>query len=79
MVLASCDDARSAAVVLGAVDSVWQPSGVPRHFGFAHMAGHRERGVEQARQALGKTETHRRSSSLSSREPDNFNPDNWLA
>lgn len=54
--LASCGDARSAAVVLGAVDGVWQPSGVPRHFGFAHMAVHRERGVEQARQALGETE-----------------------
>ncbi|MFB8038778.1 AAA family ATPase [Streptomyces sp. NPDC056004] len=57
--LASCGDARSAAFVLGAVDRVWQPTGVPRHFGFAHMAGHRERGVEQARHALGETEYSR--------------------
>ncbi|WP_329025280.1 ATP-binding protein [Streptomyces sp. NBC_01423] len=54
--LASSGKARSAAVVLGAVDGVWQPSGVPRHFGFAYMAAHRERGVGQARRILGVSE-----------------------
>ncbi|BCL24409.1 ATP-binding protein [Streptomyces tuirus] len=53
--LASQGDARSAALVLGAVDRVWKPSGVPRHFGFAHMAAHRRRAVEQVRQMLGET------------------------
>ncbi|MFF4249019.1 ATP-binding protein [Streptomyces sp. NPDC001822] len=53
--LASQGDARSAALVLGAVDRVWKPSGVPRHFGFAHMAAHRRRAVDQVRQALGDT------------------------
>ncbi|WP_203184031.1 ATP-binding protein [Streptomyces pratensis] len=53
--LASQGDARSAALVLGAVDRVWKPSGVPQHFGFAHMAAHRRRAVEQVRQALGQT------------------------
>ncbi|MEW2176644.1 helix-turn-helix domain-containing protein [Streptomyces sp. NPDC005406] len=54
--LASCGDARSAAFLLGAVDRVWQPSGVPRHFGFAHMAGHRELAVQRAYQQLGENE-----------------------
>ena len=56
MLLASSGDARSAALVLGAVDREWQPSGVPRHFGFAHMAGHRELAVQWARQQLGENE-----------------------
>ncbi|MFF9915217.1 ATP-binding protein [Streptomyces sp. NPDC013457] len=55
-VLASCGGARSAALVLGAADRVWHPSGVPQLFGFAAMAAHRQRGLEQARQALGETE-----------------------
>ncbi|MFB7369336.1 helix-turn-helix domain-containing protein [Streptomyces sp. NPDC056222] len=55
-VLASCGGARSAALVLGAADRVWHPSGVPRLFGFAAMAAHRERGLDRARQALGETE-----------------------
>ncbi|AJF68600.1 hypothetical protein SVTN_33950 [Streptomyces vietnamensis] len=55
-VLASCGGARSAALVLGAADRVWHPSGVPRLFGFAAMAAHRERGLDHARQALGETE-----------------------
>lgn len=54
--LASCGDARSAAFLLGAVDREWQPSGVPRHFGLAHMAGHREIAVQRARQQLGENE-----------------------
>ncbi|MFC9084373.1 tetratricopeptide repeat protein, partial [Streptomyces sp. NPDC057062] len=41
--LASQGDARAATLVLGAVDRVWKPSGVPRQFGFAHMAAHRRR------------------------------------
>ncbi|MFE6662425.1 ATP-binding protein [Streptomyces sp. NPDC057697] len=49
-------EARSAAVVLGAVDRVWQPSGVPQHFGFSYMAAHRALGVERARKALGEAE-----------------------
>ncbi|MBT3166335.1 AAA family ATPase [Streptomyces sp. Vc74B-19] len=53
--LASQGDARSAALVLGAVDRVWKPSGVPRHFGFAHMAAHRRRAVDQVRRTLGET------------------------
>ncbi|MFD3477851.1 ATP-binding protein [Streptomyces sp. NPDC058695] len=52
-VLTSCGDARSAAVVLGAVDRVWHPSGIPRLFGFAALAAHRRRGLEQARRSLG--------------------------
>ncbi|WP_329567792.1 hypothetical protein [Streptomyces sp. NBC_01361] len=52
-VLASCGDARSAAVVLGAVDRVWHPSGIPRLFGFTALAAHRRRGLEQARRSLG--------------------------
>ncbi|MFE1190054.1 ATP-binding protein [[Kitasatospora] papulosa] len=51
-VLASNGHARSAALVLGAVDRVWHPSGAPRLFGFALMAAHRERGIEHARGAL---------------------------
>lgn len=47
--LVSSSDARSAAFVLGAVDCVWQPSGGPRHFGFAHMADHRELAVQRER------------------------------
>ncbi|MFD8346026.1 ATP-binding protein [[Kitasatospora] papulosa] len=51
-VLASNGYARSAALVLGAVDRVWNPSGAPRLFGFALMAAHRERGLEHARGSL---------------------------
>ncbi|WTB92296.1 NB-ARC domain-containing protein [Streptomyces cellulosae] len=53
--LASQGDARAATLVLGAVERVWKPSGVPRHFGFAHMAAHRRRAVEQVRRTLGET------------------------
>ncbi|MGQ4457900.1 ATP-binding protein [[Kitasatospora] papulosa] len=55
-VLASNGDAYSAALVLGAVDRVWRPSGAPRLFGFVPMTAHRKRGLERARHALGDTE-----------------------
>ncbi|MEV5384401.1 AAA family ATPase [Streptomyces sp. NPDC052721] len=55
-VLSSYGDARSAAVLLGAVDRVWHPSGTPRLFGFALLTAHRERGLENARRSLGETE-----------------------
>ncbi|MER5182595.1 hypothetical protein ABT009_30300 [Streptomyces sp. NPDC002896] len=55
-VLSSYGDARSAAIVLGAVDHVWHPSGAPRLFGFALMTTHRERGLQNARRSLGETE-----------------------
>ncbi|MEU9149424.1 helix-turn-helix domain-containing protein [Streptomyces sp. NPDC048417] len=52
-VLAPLGAAGPAAVVLGAVDRVWQPSGSPRLFGFALLTAHRERGIELARRSLG--------------------------
>ncbi|MEV5149718.1 AAA family ATPase [Streptomyces sp. NPDC052727] len=55
-VLSSYGDARSAAVLLGAVDRVWHPSGTPRLFGFALLTAHRERGLENARRSLGEIE-----------------------
>jgi non-specific serine/threonine protein kinase len=55
-VLASCGHARSAAVVLGAVDRVWRPSGAPRLFGFSSMTAHRERGLQEAHRSLGELE-----------------------
>lgn len=55
-VLSAYGDARSAAVVLGAVDRVWHPSGTPRLFGFAQLTAHRERGLRNARRSLGETE-----------------------
>ncbi|MEV6838265.1 helix-turn-helix domain-containing protein [Streptomyces sp. NPDC051133] len=55
-VLSSHGDARSAAVLLGAVDRVWHPSGTPRLFGFALLTAHRERGLENARRSLGEIE-----------------------
>ncbi|MEU1691157.1 helix-turn-helix domain-containing protein [Streptomyces hirsutus] len=55
-VLSSYGDARSAAVLLGAVDHVWHPSGTPRLFGFALLTAHRERGLENARRSLGDKE-----------------------
>ncbi|MFJ9805395.1 ATP-binding protein [Streptomyces wuyuanensis] len=55
-VLSSYGDARSAAVVLGAVDRVWHPSGAPRLFGFALLTAHRERGLRNARRSLGEVE-----------------------
>ncbi|WP_241990126.1 MULTISPECIES: ATP-binding protein [unclassified Streptomyces] len=54
-VLASSGDAHAAAVVLGAVDRVWSPSGTPRLFGFALMSSYRERGIRYARASLGET------------------------
>ncbi|MEW1780476.1 helix-turn-helix domain-containing protein [Streptomyces sp. NPDC086777] len=54
--LSSYGDARSAAVLLGAVDRVWHPSGTPRLFGFALLTAHRERGLENARRSLGEIE-----------------------
>jgi non-specific serine/threonine protein kinase len=58
-VLSSCGDPRSAAVVLGAVDRVWHPSGAPRLFGFALLTAHRERGLQSARRLLGESEYKR--------------------
>ncbi|POX58172.1 hypothetical protein C3492_39565 [Streptomyces sp. Ru62] len=58
-VLSSCGDPRSAAVVLGAVDRVWHPSGAPRLFGFALLTAHRERGLQSARGLLGESEYER--------------------
>ncbi|MFJ2733062.1 MULTISPECIES: ATP-binding protein [unclassified Streptomyces] len=58
-VLSSCGDARSAGVVLGAVDRVWHPSGAPRLFGFALLTAHRERGLRNARRSLGEIEYRR--------------------
>jgi non-specific serine/threonine protein kinase len=55
-VLSSYGDARSAAVVLGAVDRVWHPSGTPRLFGFALLTSHRERCLRNARRSLGDIE-----------------------
>ncbi|WP_416529649.1 ATP-binding protein [Streptomyces coelicoflavus] len=55
-VLSSYGNARSAAVLLGAVDRVWHPSGTPRLFGFALLTAHRERALENARRLLGDTE-----------------------
>ncbi|MFF0698048.1 hypothetical protein ACFYU4_36100 [Streptomyces tendae] len=55
-VLASQGDAHLAAVVLGAVDAAWHPSGAPRLFGFASLTAHRERCIRNAHQALGCTE-----------------------
>ncbi|KUL43782.1 hypothetical protein ADL12_06850 [Streptomyces regalis] len=55
-VLSSHGDAHSAAVLLGAVDRVWHPSGTPRLFGFALLTAHRERGLENARRSLGEIE-----------------------
>ncbi|MFJ2715607.1 ATP-binding protein [Streptomyces sp. NPDC087437] len=55
-VLSSSGEARSAAVVLGAVDRVWHPSGAPRLFGFALLTAHRERGLQNARRSLGEIE-----------------------
>ncbi|MGW1722278.1 ATP-binding protein [Streptomyces sp. NPDC002306] len=58
-VLSSYGDARSAAVLLGAVNRVWHPSGVPRLFGFARLTVHHERGLRNARRTLGEIEyTH---------------------
>ncbi|WP_372343542.1 AAA family ATPase [Streptomyces sp. KL116D] len=53
-VLAAHGEARSAAVVLGAVDRVWSPFGAPRLFGFALMTSYRERGLRHARASLGE-------------------------
>ncbi|MDG9689710.1 helix-turn-helix domain-containing protein [Streptomyces sp. DH17] len=55
-VLSSCGDPRSAAVVLGAADRVWHPSGAPRLFGFALLTAHRERGIQSALRSLGENE-----------------------
>ncbi|MFD7767192.1 ATP-binding protein [Streptomyces sp. NPDC059787] len=55
-VLSSYGNARSAAVILGAVDRVWHPSGTPRLFGFAQLTAHRERGLRNVRGSLGETE-----------------------
>ncbi|MCX4773754.1 helix-turn-helix domain-containing protein [Streptomyces sp. NBC_01285] len=55
-VLSSCGDPRSAAVVLGAVDRVWHPSGAPRLFGFVLLTAHRERALHSAIRLLGKIE-----------------------
>lgn len=54
--LAFSGDAHSAAVVLGAVDRAWSPSGAPRLFGFALMSSYRERGLRHARTSLGEIE-----------------------
>ncbi|MGW0084524.1 ATP-binding protein [Streptomyces sp. NPDC003393] len=51
--LSSGKDPRSAATVLGAVDHVWAPSGIPRLFGFALLSAHRDRALHNARHALG--------------------------
>ncbi|MFD7866043.1 ATP-binding protein [Streptomyces sp. NPDC059783] len=58
-VLSSCGDPRSAAVVLGAVDRVWHPSGAPRLFGFTLLTAHRERGLQSAHRQLGENEYRR--------------------
>ncbi|MFB8036168.1 AAA family ATPase [Streptomyces sp. NPDC056004] len=58
-VLAACGDPRSAAVVLGAVDRVWHPSGAPRLFGFTLLTAHRERGLQSAHRLLGESEYRR--------------------
>ncbi|MFF4474437.1 ATP-binding protein [Streptomyces sp. NPDC001599] len=55
-VSSSYGDVRSAAVVLGAVDRVWHPSGTPRLFGFALLTSHRERCIRNARTSLGDIE-----------------------
>ncbi|MGM9348472.1 ATP-binding protein [Streptomyces salinarius] len=55
-ILSSYGEARSAAVVLGAVDRAWHPSGAPRLFGFALLTAHRERGLQNVRQSLGEAE-----------------------
>ncbi|MFC8538125.1 ATP-binding protein [Streptomyces sp. NPDC057249] len=58
-VLSSCGDPRSAAVVLGAVDRVWHPSGAPRLFGFVLLTTHRERVLHSAHRLLGESEYRR--------------------
>src|SRR5690606_1427195 len=55
-VLSSQGDARLAAMVLGAVDGAWHPSGAPRLFGFASLTAHRERCIRNAHEALGRAE-----------------------
>lgn len=55
-ILSANGDPRSAAILLGAVDRVWHPSGVPRLFGFALLSAHRERGLRNARKSLGEIE-----------------------
>jgi non-specific serine/threonine protein kinase len=55
-VLSACGEPRLAALVLGAVDRVWHPSGAPRLFGFTLLTAHRERGIENARRLLGESD-----------------------
>ncbi|MFK3731368.1 ATP-binding protein [Streptomyces sp. NPDC088090] len=55
-ILSSQGDAHGAAVVLGAVDRVWLPSGTPRLFGFARLNAHCERCLRDARGELGDSE-----------------------
>ncbi|MGW2839212.1 ATP-binding protein [Streptomyces sp. NPDC001493] len=55
-ILSSRGDAHGAAVVLGAVNRAWHPSGAPRLFGFARLNAHRDHCLRDARRQLGDLE-----------------------